>query len=86
MDQHEFQSPGEVHFFVGKLIAELRARGLDASALEKIQENAYSSGLEWAGDLGAAVRLVQRQKIADRQIGSDLERLMRFFNRTWPKF
>jgi hypothetical protein len=52
--------------------------------LQDVQRVAYTSGSEWLGELGHAVRQIEREFDIDSPAAVDLARIMIEVNRVWP--
>lgn len=85
MNKNGFNSPDEVYVFINHVIAELQAHGIDAKPLQEVQTTAYTTSSEWLGDLGVAITKIQKQKIRNKDIMADLERLLDLVHKVWPK-
>ena len=74
----------ELYHFINAVIRKLLEAGLDPSPLEIIQCTAYSTGTEWLGELGRAVRKVEKQNSIAAELREDLETMLREVHRVWP--
>jgi hypothetical protein len=78
------RTPDELYNFINHVILELQAQKLDAKPLQDVQITGYTTSSEWLGELGKAVREVQKQKIEDGTISSDLLTIMLTVHKVWP--
>ena len=79
-------SPDELNAFVKATIRKLKSAGLDAQPFERLQSVAFTTGSEWLGELGLAVRKVASQDIRDEAIRKDLDVIITEVRRAWPKY
>jgi hypothetical protein len=81
-----FESPEELDQCVVQVIQKLNgAEQHDAAkVLEDWRSTAYTTSSEWLGDLGIAIRKIQKQHKIDKRINTDLRRLLREVHRIWP--
>jgi len=81
-----FQSPDDLSRFVAETCEELDRLGLSeaAAALAVVQATGYTTGSEWLGALGTAVRRVQSHFTVPPQIQERLDRIMTEVHRAWP--
>ena len=86
MDASEFESPEELLAFIARVGDKLMASGQSESAavLSDLQTVAFTSSSEWLGELGRAVRQIERESSIDADISHDFARIMREVNRVWP--
>jgi len=80
------QDPDALNRFVGEVASELAALGLQRAAkrLVAIQGTAYTTGSEWLGELGTAVRDIRGQYPIPPALDTRLERIMTEVRRAWP--
>ena len=80
------ESPDDLNRFVGQVRADLETAGLQEAAerLAEIQRTAFTTGSEWLGELGAAVREIRREGALDPELDAKLERIMVQVRRVWP--
>ena len=85
LNQNNFEFPDDLYQFVDKVIQKLRQAGQEdaAKVLADWHSTAYTTGSEWLGDLGLAIRKIQKQGKIDKSIKADLERLLREIHKTW---
>jgi hypothetical protein len=84
--RNAFESPDELNQFAGEVIQKLhRAELYDAAKiLEDWRSNVYTTSSEWLGELGLAIRKIQKQNEIDQSLNLDLERLLCAVHRAWP--
>ena len=84
---HAFSSPSELRAFVLKLAEELERAGMpeDSERLRLVATIAYTTGSEWLGDLGLAVREVQKKHHTPPAIQDALGSVMSAVHVAWPK-
>jgi hypothetical protein len=72
-----FASPEELNHFVSEVRSELEAAGWASAAirLARIQETAYTTGSEWRGDLGLAVKAIRKERKIPRALDAKLKRI-----------
>lgn len=82
-----FSSPSELRAFAIKLADDLARAGMSESAerLRVVATIAYTTGSEWLGDLGLAVREVQKKHHPPPAIQDALERVMSAVHVAWPR-
>jgi hypothetical protein len=70
----------------GEVKAGLEATGLHGAArqLAEIQGAAFTTGSEWLGELGMAVRTIRGECVVPREVDGKLERIMTEVRRVWP--
>lgn len=80
------QSPDELSRLVGDVTAELEALGFQDAARRfvAIQSAAYTTGSEWRGELGTAVKEIRNQWRIPPELDARLERIMTEVRRVWP--
>ena len=75
---------------MGKLIdlviEKLEARNQHDAAdkLRAVQSSAYTTSSELLGELGLAVRSIQRHHRVDAEINQSLEQIMKAVKKAWP--
>ncbi len=79
------QPPDDLHAFVDHVVTELQALDLDATPLQRVQQTALTTSSELLGELGKAVRQVQKQTIASDAIKTDLSAIMQAVHKVWPR-
>ncbi len=77
------RSPEAVYNYCASLIQTLKARGYDASALERVQSTAYTTSSEWLGELRQAV-LDTRSVASDRDLSAKFDEIMQYVHIAWP--
>jgi len=82
-----FASPSDLRAFVLNLADELARAGLTehAERLRVVATIAYTTGPEWVGDLGLAVRDLQKKHHVPPAIQDSLERVMSAVHVAWPQ-
>ena len=82
-----FTSPSDLRAFVLNLSDELARAGLTehAERLRTVATIAYTSGTEWMGDIGLAVRDAQKKHHVSPEIQEMLERVMSAVHVAWPQ-
>jgi hypothetical protein len=76
--------PDDLYKFINRVILELEALKVDAEPLRDIQSIAFTTSSEWLGELGRAVRAIQKQKIKDPKVASSLSTIMDAVHKAWP--
>jgi hypothetical protein len=73
-----FASPEELNHFVSEVRSELEAAGWVGAAgrFARIQETAYTTGSEWRGDLGMAVKAIRKEHKIPRELDAKLKRIL----------
>lgn len=81
------QSPGDLSKLIDSIIAKFEARNQQAAAdkLRRIQETAFTTSSELLGELGLAVRSIQKETQLDREMKQDLDHVMRAVKKAWPR-
>jgi hypothetical protein len=81
-----FESPDELNRFVTQVRADLQAAGHHAAAerFAAIQGAAFTTGSEWLGELGTAVREVRASCTLSEELDAKLERIRAEVRRVWP--
>ena len=81
-----FDRPGDLDRFVSEVRADLEAAGLRRAAerLAEIQRTAFTTGSEWLGELGAAVREIRSEGALGPELDAKLKRIMAQVRRIWP--
>ncbi len=84
--RNAFESPSELNQFVGEVIQKLHRAELDEAAkiLEDWRSNVYTTSSEWLGELGLAIRKIQKQYEIDQSTNVDLEWLLEAVHKAWP--
>ncbi|HEV2350491.1 MAG TPA: hypothetical protein VG028_11670 [Terriglobia bacterium] len=82
-----FSSPGELRDFVLKLADELAIAGISEAAehLHAAATLPCTTGSEWLGELGLAVREVQRKHTPPAQFDDALDLVMSAVHVAWPQ-
>ncbi len=78
------QTPDKLFVFINETIIKLQSYNLNAKPLQDIQASAFTTSSEWLGELGLAVREVQKQKIRDETITEALSKIMDEVYAAWP--
>jgi len=80
------ESPDDLNRLVGDVTAELEALGLQAAARRfvGIQGAAFTTGSEWLGELGAAVKEIRNECRIPPGLDAKLERIMTEVRGAWP--
>jgi hypothetical protein len=68
-----------------EVIRKLRKAGQDARTLENVRATAYTSSSEWLGDLGLAVREIEKQQILDESLKAEMAAILTEVEKTWPE-
>jgi hypothetical protein len=73
-----FASPEELNHFVSEVRSELEAAGWVGAAgrFARIQETAFTTGSEWRGDLGMAVKAIRKEHKIPRELDAKLKRIL----------
>jgi hypothetical protein len=81
-----FASPGDLDQFVTQMRADLDAAGLHGAAqgFARIQRTAFTTGSEWLGELGIAVKEIRKAYAVPAELDVKLERIMAEVRRVWP--
>lgn len=79
-------SPEDLYHFASQVRVNLEAAGLDEAAgrFARIQGTAFTTGNEWLGELGDAVREIRRTCAVPTELDAELERIMIEVRRAWP--
>jgi ribosome-associated translation inhibitor RaiA len=85
MNLNNSQTPSALYALINELIVKLQAQKLNAKPLQDVQTAAFTTSSEWLGELGKAVREVQKQKIKDETITSRLSQIMDAVHAAWPR-
>ncbi len=85
MNLNNPQAPSALYAFINELIIKLQAQKLNAKPLQDVQATVFTTSAEWLGELGKAVREVQKQKIKDETIAADLSKVMDAVHAAWPR-
>jgi hypothetical protein len=83
-----FASPSDLNQFVTQVRADLEAAGLGEAAkpFARIQSTAFTTGSEWLGELGLAVREIRGKYAVPKELDLKFERIMDEARRAWPSF
>jgi hypothetical protein len=81
-----FVTPENLNRLVGEVRADFEAAGLEESArrLAEVQRTAFTTGSEWLGELGMAVRTIRRKCTVPPELDGKLERIVTGIRRVWP--
>lgn len=81
-----FDSPDDLNRFVSQVRADFEAAGLQAAAgrLARIQSLAFTTGSEWLGELGIAVKEIRIAAVIAPELDAKLERIMAAVRHRWP--
>jgi hypothetical protein len=81
-----FASPESLRRFVAEVAADLEAAGLRGAArhLTEVQGTAFTTGSEWLGGLGTAVRRIRHEHEVPPAVAAKLERILGEVRRVWP--
>jgi hypothetical protein len=73
-----FASTEELNHFVSEVRSELETAGWtgEASRFTRIQETAYTTGSEWRGDLGMAMKAIRKEHKIPRELDGKLKRIL----------
>ena len=77
-------TPSELYHFINTAIRKFREAGLDPHPLEIVQDTAYTTGSEWLGELGRAIRKIEKQDLSLGELEKDLETILCEVHRVWP--
>ena len=77
-------SSSELYQFTDAVIQKLREAGLDPHPLELVQSTAFTTGSEWLGELGWAVRKIEEHDVQVENLKKDLEAILREVHKVWP--
>ena len=83
-----FTSPGDLRAFTLKLLDDLASAGIadeTTDRLRTVSNAAYTTGSEWLGDLGLAVRELQRRHKLQEEFEKHLETIMEAVHAAWPR-
>jgi hypothetical protein len=82
----EFDSPEDLDRFVSEVRKELDAGGFGsaASRLATVQRTAFTTGSEWLGELGAAVKAIRAERGLPNSLRQKLEAIRVHVRRVWP--
>ena len=81
-----FDGPDDLRRFVAKVRAELERAGLDGAAgrLAAIQDSPFTTGAEWLGELGLAVKEIRKERALPAGLDAKLKRIQKEVRRVWP--
>jgi hypothetical protein len=81
-----FDGPDDLNHFVSQVRSELDGLGLHAAAerLGDVQDSGFTTGSEWIGALGSAVKQIRRECAIPADLDGKLELIMREVRRVWP--
>lgn len=81
------ESPEDLDRLVGEVSAELEARGFQSAArrLAGIQGVAFTTGSEWLGELGTAIKQMRDECRLPPALDARLEQIMTEVRRVWPR-
>jgi hypothetical protein len=81
-----FTSPDELNRFVSQLRQELEAAGFREASrrLGRVQGVAFTTGSEWLGELGIAVKGIRGECAVPPELDAKLERVLAAVRRVWP--
>jgi hypothetical protein len=84
--RNTFESPDELNQFASEVTQKLHQAELHdaAKVLEDWRSTAYTTSSEWLGELGLAIRKIQKQYKIVKSINMDLKRLLREVHKVWP--
>jgi hypothetical protein len=74
----------ELYHFINAVIERFREAGLDPQSLEIVQNTAYTTSSEWLGELGLAVRMLEKQIVHREELRTNLETILKEVHRAWP--
>jgi hypothetical protein len=79
-------SPEELNDLLTQIRSDLLAQGQGeaAAVLGEVQATAFTTGSEWLGELGRAVKEVRRRFQLRGLVESKLDRVMDEVRRVWP--
>lgn len=74
-----FATPDDLDRFIDELRADLQAAGLQGAAerLAALQGTAFTTGSEWLGELGLAVKEIRRKYLVPPEVDTRLSRAMK---------
>jgi hypothetical protein len=80
------ETPDDLDRLVGDVTIELEALGLQGAArrLAGIRAAAFTTGSEWLGELGVAVKEIRDEGRIPAALDAKLERIMPAVRRAWP--
>lgn len=80
------RSPDELYALIDEVISKLKAGGKAEAAriLEGPHHAVFTTGSEWLGEIGAAVRQVESECDVSAEERAMLEDVMRDVHRVWP--
>ena len=83
----KFTSPDELYQYIAQTIAMLIDLDLSHAAklLNNVQNTSYTTGSEWLGELGTAIRAIEAEFSLPEDIQGRLDTIMTEVNKTWPK-
>jgi hypothetical protein len=81
-----FDTPSDLNRVVSDLRARLAAAGFETAAarLAAIQQTAFTTGSEWLGALGLAVKAIRSERGLPADVTAGLEHIMTVVRRAWP--
>jgi len=80
----KYRTSDELYKFINQVISELETLQLDAKPIQDVQKTAFTTSSEWLGELGRAVREVQKQNITNDTVTSHLLEIMHTVHKAWP--
>ena len=80
------ESPDDLNRLIRDVTTELEALGLDGAARRfvDIQGTAFTTGSEWLGELGVAVKKIRKECRIPPALDAKLERIVTEVRRVWP--
>jgi hypothetical protein len=81
-----FDSPDALNRFINEVRAELETLGFQRAArrLTAVQETTYTTGSEWLGELGAAIKVIRKDDDLPANLVAKLETIRAQVRRVWP--
>lgn len=82
----QFESPDALNDFISEVRAGLQAAGFQGAAdrLGAIQNTAFTTGSEWLGELGLAVKEIRRERGIPPPLDAKLKQILKEVHRVWP--
>ncbi len=83
----KFKSPDDLYTYVVETVEILHSSGISqaAKSIEDANSTFYTTGSEWLGELGLAVRAVEAEFDIHDEIQDRLRLIMKAVKETWPK-
>ena len=83
----EFNSPNDLYLYIVATAQMLAESSLPEAAqkLEQVNGIFYTTGSEWLGDLGLAIRSFEEEYLIPKEIQVRLNVILAHIKKTWPR-